>query len=230
MRYVVNRNINYTNICYYRCRFCAFSKGKTHEALRGTPYDLDAGGDRAPRRRKRGTAAPPRSACRAASIPTTPATPISASAAPSRRRCRTCTCTPSRRWRSRRARRRSACRCASSWRELKAAGLGTLPGTAAEILDDEVRAVICPDKINTAAMAGRGAHRASARAAHHLDDHVRPRRTAGALGAPPAARCATCRRRPAASPNSCRCRSCTWKRRCICAAWRARGRRCARRC
>ncbi len=40
VRYVVNRNINYTNICYYRCRFCAFSKGKTHEALRGTPYDL----------------------------------------------------------------------------------------------------------------------------------------------------------------------------------------------
>ncbi len=33
--------------------------------------------------------------------------------------------------------------------ELKAAGLGTLPGTAAEVLDDEVRAVICPDKINT---------------------------------------------------------------------------------
>src|SRR3546814_9164214 len=33
---------------------------------------------------------------------------------------------------------------------LKEAGLGTLPGTAAEILDDEVRAVICPDKINTA--------------------------------------------------------------------------------
>ena len=40
VRYVVNRNINYTNICYYRCKFCAFSKGKTHEALRGTPYDL----------------------------------------------------------------------------------------------------------------------------------------------------------------------------------------------
>ena len=43
VRYVVNRNINYTNICYYRCKFCAFSKGKTHEALRGTPYDLDTG-------------------------------------------------------------------------------------------------------------------------------------------------------------------------------------------
>ena len=34
--------------------------------------------------------------------------------------------------------------------ELKAAGLSTLPGTAAEILDDEVRAVICADKVSTA--------------------------------------------------------------------------------
>jgi FO synthase len=33
---------------------------------------------------------------------------------------------------------------------LKAAGLGSLPGTAAEILDDDVRAVLCPDKIGTA--------------------------------------------------------------------------------
>jgi hypothetical protein len=33
---------------------------------------------------------------------------------------------------------------------LKDEGLGTLPGTAAEILDDEVRRVLCPDKINTA--------------------------------------------------------------------------------
>jgi FO synthase len=34
--------------------------------------------------------------------------------------------------------------------QLKGAGLGTLPGTAAEILDDEVRKIICPDKVNTA--------------------------------------------------------------------------------
>ncbi|MFC6520959.1 5-amino-6-(D-ribitylamino)uracil--L-tyrosine 4-hydroxyphenyl transferase CofH [Undibacterium arcticum] len=34
--------------------------------------------------------------------------------------------------------------------QLKAAGLGTLPGTAAEILDDEVRRVICHDKVTTA--------------------------------------------------------------------------------
>ncbi|HIC70798.1 MAG TPA: 7,8-didemethyl-8-hydroxy-5-deazariboflavin synthase subunit CofG, partial [Alphaproteobacteria bacterium] len=40
VRYVVNRNINYTNVCYFRCQFCAFSKGKLSENLRGAPYDL----------------------------------------------------------------------------------------------------------------------------------------------------------------------------------------------
>ena len=38
--YAVNRNINYTNVCQYACRFCAFSKGRGHKNLRGTPYDL----------------------------------------------------------------------------------------------------------------------------------------------------------------------------------------------
>ena len=38
--YVVNRNINYTNVCYFKCQFCAFSKGKLSENLRGRPYDL----------------------------------------------------------------------------------------------------------------------------------------------------------------------------------------------
>jgi len=41
VRYVVNRNINYTNVCSYRCQFCAFSKGKLSENLRGLPYDLE---------------------------------------------------------------------------------------------------------------------------------------------------------------------------------------------
>jgi FO synthase len=34
--------------------------------------------------------------------------------------------------------------------KLRDAGLASLPGTAAEILDDEVRAELCPDKLNTA--------------------------------------------------------------------------------
>src|SRR5262249_3911791 len=40
VRYVVNRNINYTNVCSYRCTFCAFSKGTHARALRGAPYEV----------------------------------------------------------------------------------------------------------------------------------------------------------------------------------------------
>ena len=43
VRYVVNRNINYTNVCVFRCAFCAFSKGKTAAHLRGSAYNLDTG-------------------------------------------------------------------------------------------------------------------------------------------------------------------------------------------
>src|SRR5580698_4625967 len=39
--YVVNRNINYTNICLYHCGFCAFSKGRSARSLRGPAYRLD---------------------------------------------------------------------------------------------------------------------------------------------------------------------------------------------
>ncbi|MEZ5458237.1 MAG: 7,8-didemethyl-8-hydroxy-5-deazariboflavin synthase CofG [Steroidobacteraceae bacterium] len=46
--YVVNRNINYTNICTHRCGFCAFSKGRSHASLRGKAYLLD--GDEVARR------------------------------------------------------------------------------------------------------------------------------------------------------------------------------------
>ena len=78
-----------------------------------------------------------------------PATTTSPSCARSRRQCPICTCTRSRRSRSGRARRRSGCRSTTYLAELRDAGLGSLPGTAAEILDDEVRRVICPDKVTT---------------------------------------------------------------------------------
>ena len=39
--YVHNRNINYTNVCTFKCRFCAFSKGPLSLNLRGAPYLLE---------------------------------------------------------------------------------------------------------------------------------------------------------------------------------------------
>ena len=38
--YVINRNINYTNVCSHSCQFCAFSKGRGANSMRGKPYDL----------------------------------------------------------------------------------------------------------------------------------------------------------------------------------------------
>ncbi|CAN5923251.1 bifunctional FO biosynthesis protein CofGH [soil metagenome] len=149
IRYVVNRNINYTNICYFRCKFCAFSKGRTHDDLRGKPYDLalEEVSRRAVEAWERGatevclqggihpdyTGETYEAICRAikAVVPgmhihAFSPLEVTQGAATLQRPIGTFLA------------------------GLKEAGLGTLPGTAAEILDDEVRAIICPDKINTA--------------------------------------------------------------------------------
>jgi len=150
VRYVVNRNINYTNICYFRCRFCAFSKGRTEAALRGAPYDLalEEIVRRAVEAWERGatevclqggihpdyTGETYLGICRAikAAVPGmhihafSPLEVTQGAATLGRS-------------------------VPAFLAELKRAGLGTLPGTAAEILDDEVRAIICPDKLKTRA-------------------------------------------------------------------------------
>lgn len=149
VRYVVNRNINYTNICSYRCSFCAFSKGKTHEALRGPAYDLDHA-EIIRRTREawaRGatevclqggihpdyTGATYEAICRAIKD-AVPGMHIHAfSALEIHQGAQTL-----------------GLSLPDFLMRLRDAGLGTLPGTAAEILDDEVRAIICPDKVNTA--------------------------------------------------------------------------------
>jgi FO synthase len=149
VRYVVNRNINYTNICTYRCQFCAFSKGKTHEALRGAPYDLalEEIVRRATEAWERGatevclqggihpeyTGETYLGICRAIKA-AVPEMHIHAFSPLEVTQGAATLSMPIR----------------SFLAELKAAGLSTLPGTAAEILDDEVRAVICADKVNTA--------------------------------------------------------------------------------
>jgi FO synthase len=147
--YVVTRNINYTNICYFRCQFCAFSKGKLSENLRGRPYDLDL-----PEIRRRVEEAWERGAtevCLQGGIHPeyTGATYLSIchaikEAVPG---IHIHAFSPLEVWQGAKTLGRTV---PDFLRELKAAGLSSLPGTAAEILDDEVRAVICPDKIKTA--------------------------------------------------------------------------------
>jgi FO synthase len=147
--YVVTRNINYTNICTYHCRFCAFSKGKTSDALRGRPYNLsfDEIASRVCEAAARGatevcmqggihpdfTGAHYIEICRAAKA-AVPEIHVHAFS-------------PLEIHQGARTLRVSVGEFLSA---LKDAGLGTVPGTAAEILDDEVRAVLCPDKLNTA--------------------------------------------------------------------------------
>jgi FO synthase len=146
--YVVNRNINYTNVCYFRCQFCAFSKGKLSANLRGRPYDLalEEIQRRCGEAWERGatevclqggihpdyTGATYLSICRAIKA-VTPGMHIHAfSPLEVTQGAQTL-----------------GLSVPAFLTELKAAGLGTLPGTAAEILDDEIRRIICPDKINT---------------------------------------------------------------------------------
>jgi FO synthase len=147
--YVVNRNINYTNVCYFKCQFCAFSKGKLSENLRGRPYDLSL--DEIQRRTREGWDRGATEVCMQGGIHPdyTGDTYVEIldavkEAVPD---MHVHAFSPLEVW-------QGALTLGISLedflRRLKAAGLGTLPGTAAEILDDEVRAVICPDKINTA--------------------------------------------------------------------------------
>ena len=147
--FVVNRNINYTNICYFKCQFCAFSKGKLAENLRGRPYDL--GHDEIQRRVREAWQRGATEVCMQGGIHPeyTGATYLGIlravkEAAP---RMHIHAFSPLEVW-------QGAATAGLPLEEyltrLKNAGLDTLPGTAAEILHDEVRAVICPDKINTA--------------------------------------------------------------------------------
>ena len=147
--FVVNRNINYTNICYFKCQFCAFSKGKLSENLRGRPYDLS--GEEIQRRVVEAWDRGGTEVCMQGGIHPeyTGQTYIDIvktvkEAVPE---MHLHAFSPLEVWQGAATSNHSL---EGYLTELKQAGLNTLPGTAAEILDDEVRSVICPDKINTA--------------------------------------------------------------------------------
>jgi FO synthase len=146
--YAVNRNINYTNVCYFKCQFCAFSKGKLSENLRGRPYNLDH--QEIARRVAEAWQRGATEVCMQGGIHPdyTGNTYVEIlrtvrNAAPD---MHIHAFSPLEVW-------QGAATLGISLedylRQLKDAGLHTLPGTAAEILDDEVRELLCPDKINT---------------------------------------------------------------------------------
>ncbi|MDZ7827078.1 MAG: radical SAM protein [Gammaproteobacteria bacterium] len=101
--FAVNRNINYTNVCYFKCQFCAFSKGKLSENLRGRPYDLDL--DEIRRRVREAWDRGATEVCMQGGIhPEYSGRDLPGDRPErSRRPVRTCTSTPSRRWKSGRA-------------------------------------------------------------------------------------------------------------------------------
>ncbi|GAC1358926.1 MAG: bifunctional FO biosynthesis protein CofGH [Herpetosiphon sp.] len=147
--YVVNRNINYTNICYYRCQFCAFSKGKLSENLRGLPYNLDLA--EIVRRSREAWDRGATEVCLQGGIHPeyTGATYLNIceaihSAVPG---IHIHAFSPLEIWQGAHT---LGIGVGTFLEQLRTAGLGTLPGTAAEILDDHVRATLCPDKLNTA--------------------------------------------------------------------------------
>ena len=147
--YVVNRNINYTNICYFKCQFCAFSKGKLSENLRGRPYDLSH--EEIQRRTVEAWSRGATEVCMQGGIHPeysgdTYVEIVEAvkAAVPE---MHVHAFSPLEVWQGAAT---LGLDLETYLARLKEAGLGTLPGTAAEILDDEVRQVICADKINTA--------------------------------------------------------------------------------
>jgi FO synthase len=147
--YVVTRNVNYTNVCYFRCGFCAFSKGRLAANLRGKPYlvPLNEIVRRAQEAWDRGaveiclqggihpgfTGETYLEICRAlkAALPDLHVHAFSALEV----------------WQGAATLGLPLDRYLE---ELRDAGLASLPGTAAEVLDDEVRRIICPDKVTTA--------------------------------------------------------------------------------
>ncbi|MBM3669211.1 MAG: 7,8-didemethyl-8-hydroxy-5-deazariboflavin synthase subunit CofH [Actinobacteria bacterium] len=146
--FVVNRNINYTNVCTFKCTFCGFSKGPLSLNLRGTPYLLtdEEIASRVREAADRGAT----EVCLQGGIHPDfdgefylRVVQIARAAAPDIHVHAFTALEVSE------GARRLGIDVRDYLITLRDAGLASLPGTAAEILDDEVRAVICPDKVTT---------------------------------------------------------------------------------
>jgi FO synthase len=150
--YVVNRNINYTNLCYFKCGFCAFSKGPKSLNLRGEPYlmGLDEIVDRSREASDRGATEVTLQGGIHPDFTGNFYVEVVKAIKEELPDMHIHGFTPLEVWQGAETLGLPVRQFLS---ELKEAGLGTLPGTAAEILDDEIRAHLCPDKIRTSQWA-----------------------------------------------------------------------------
>ncbi len=150
--YVINRNINYTNMCYFRCGFCAFSKGPRSLNLRGDPYLMSIA-DIVHRAREAWDRGATEVTLQGGIHPEFTGdfyVSVTEAIKAELPRMHIHGFTPLEVWQGAET---SGATVRDFLIRLKEAGLGTLPGTAAEILDDDVRQFLCPDKIRTSQWA-----------------------------------------------------------------------------
>jgi FO synthase len=147
--YVVTRNVQYTNVCYFRCGFCAFSKGKLAANLRGAPYLVPL--EEIVRRSREAWERGATEVCLQGGIHPAFTGDYYASVVDAIRaevpELHVHAFSALEVWQGAAT---LGVELEPYLARLKALGLGSLPGTAAEILDDEVRSIICPDKVSTA--------------------------------------------------------------------------------
>ena len=157
--YVVNRNINYTNICTHSCSFCAFSKTSSKAGFRDKPYNLDL--DEIAGRAIEAAAKGATEVCLQGGIhPSYTGETYRAIVRAVKDACPDIHVHAFSPLEITQGARTLDMPIADYLRMLKDEGLGSLPGTAAEILHDDIRRQICPDKLTTAEWLGvlRDAH------------------------------------------------------------------------
>ncbi|MDH3260728.1 MAG: 5-amino-6-(D-ribitylamino)uracil--L-tyrosine 4-hydroxyphenyl transferase CofH [Acidimicrobiia bacterium] len=150
--YVVNRNINYTNVCYFRCGFCAFSKGPRSLNLRGEPYLMEISEivERSRQAWDRGATEVTLQGGIHPHFTGDFYVEVVEAIKADLPDIHIHGFTPLEVWQGAET---LGVPVAEFLARLARSGLGTLPGTAAEVLDDRIRAHLCPDKIRTAQWA-----------------------------------------------------------------------------
>ena len=150
--FVKNRNINYTNQCYYKCGFCGFSKGPNSLNLKEKPYSIDIPEivDRSVEAYEMGAS----EVCLQGGIHPEYTGEFYMSMIQEIKNAvpdlHIHGFTPLEIWQG----AETINTPVEEYLEmLRDAGLNTLPGTAAEILDDRVRKYLCPDKITSSQWA-----------------------------------------------------------------------------